>query len=114
MKTFKVTAYIWTEKVFEKIVQFPTQKDADNYSLGVRDAIEGVTGITCIKYDRYTTDGKNSVYAGKTEIARAYVDGEVRVLQEVPREKVWEKIITDCPDFAKYNNMDPNYRPKIL
>ena len=66
---------------------------------------------------KYTTDGKHSVYSGKTEVARSYVgnDGyEVRVLQGMDRMKTWDKVMTDCPEFAAANNMRPNYYPRLF
>jgi hypothetical protein len=66
---------------------------------------------------KYTTDGKCSVYAGKIEVARSYVgyDGyEVRVLQGMPRTETIAKIFEDCPEFAKNNNIDKNYYPKLF
>jgi hypothetical protein len=65
----------------------------------------------------YTSDGKFSVFCNGVEIARSYVgdDGyEVRVLQGVDREKVWEKIFVDCPEFASNNDMRRNYWPKLF
>ena len=65
---------------------------------------------------KYTHD-KNSVYAGQWEIARMYVghDGqEIKVLQGTPRFEVLEKIIRDCPDFAKDNNINPNIKPYLF
>jgi len=51
-----------------------------------------------------------SVFCGKREIARAYVrysDDEcgVRILQGMPRIETADKIIQDCPEFAKENNL---------
>ena len=65
----------------------------------------------------YTSDGKCSVFCGKTEIARSYVseDGyEVRILQGMDRMKTWDKIFEDCPEFAKNNDMDINKVPKLF
>ena len=60
-----------------------------------------------IKY----TNNKYSVFCGKREIARAYT-GEngfsVRILQGMPRKETANKIIRDCPDFAKENNLTEN------
>jgi len=66
---------------------------------------------------KYTTDGKYSVYAGKTEIARSYVgnDGyEVRIKQGMPRMETWDKIFADCPQFAATNEMDAKKVPKLF
>ena len=62
-----------------------------------------------IKY----TNNKYSVFCGKIEIARAYVrysDDEcgVRILQGMPRMETADKIIKDCPEFAKENNLNEN------
>lgn len=66
---------------------------------------------------RYITDGKCSVFAGKTEIARSYVgyDGyEVRILQGLPRMETIEKINTDCPEFLTNNEWPINKVPKLF
>ena len=70
------------------------------------------------KEKKFTTDGKYSVFLGKTEIARSYLgqDGcyEVRILQGMPRMETIEKIFRDCPEFAKNNDMDINIVPKLF
>lgn len=72
---------------------------------------------------KYTSDGKYSVYCGKKEIARSYIGDdtmfskggyEVRILQGMPREETRDKIIRDCPDFAKANDMNPNIVLKLF
>jgi len=58
---------------------------------------------------KYTTDGKCSVFAGKIEIARSYLGEKgytARILQGMDRTKTVAKIIRDCPEFAKANNME--------
>lgn len=63
------------------------------------------------KETTYTTDGKCSVYCGKNEIARSYLgrDGySVHIRQGMPRDETAAKIIRDCPDFAKANNLTEN------
>lgn len=59
----------------------------------------------------------HSVYCDKIEIARVYIgekSSEVRVLQGVPRTKVIQKIINDCPEFAQKNELHGNYWPKLF
>ena len=68
---------------------------------------------------KYHTDetGHNTVYSGKTVIARAYVgqDGyEVKVLQGMDREATMKKIREDCPEFLEENNIPDNYYPKLF
>lgn len=66
---------------------------------------------------KYTTDGKCSVYANGTEIARSYVGSngfDVRILQGMAREETANKIIEDCPDFAAANNMMKTTRYKLF
>ena len=75
-----------------------------------------------IKYIReenvtYTTDGKCSVFCGKIEIARAYVGEKgyaVSILQGMSREQTIKKIVKDCPEFAKANEIDENYHPALF
>jgi hypothetical protein len=65
---------------------------------------------------RYTHN-KYSVFAGKVEIGRLYVDSpfdELRILQGMDRVKTVEKIIEDCPEFAKDNNIDGTKRPLLF
>jgi hypothetical protein len=66
---------------------------------------------------KYTSDGKFAVYSGKNIIAKSYVgqDGyEVRVKQGMSRCETWDKIISDCPDFAAANEMNPNIVPRLF
>ncbi len=66
---------------------------------------------------KYTHTNNCEVFAGKKVIARSYLgeDGyEVRILQGMPREETAAKIIEDCPDFAKANNLTKDYRPKLF
>lgn len=66
---------------------------------------------------KYTTDGRCEVKAGKGVIAKSYVGNngyEVRILQGMDREDTIKKICTDCPDFAKNNNITENYYPKLF
>lgn len=66
---------------------------------------------------KYTTDGKYSVFAGKTEIARSYVgeDGyAVKILQGMNRTDTIKKICEDCPDFAKANDITTAYHPYLF
>jgi len=66
---------------------------------------------------KYTTDGKYAVTCGKKIIARSYVgcNGyEVRILQGLPRVETIERIIIECPEFAKNNEIDPNIVPKLF
>ncbi len=50
-----------------------------------------------------------SVFCGKREIARAYVrygdECGVKILQGMPRMETADKIIQDCPEFARENNL---------
>lgn len=65
----------------------------------------------------YIAHGHNSVYAGNIKIAESYLGTngyEARVLQGCPRMEVNEKIIRDCPDFARANNMDLNKVPFLF
>ena len=65
----------------------------------------------------YTSDGHNSVFCGKIEIARAYIGEngfEVRVLQGTPRSEVIKKVCEECPEFAKNNHIDENYYPRLF
>lgn len=67
--------------------------------------------------EKFTSDGKCSVYSGKTEIARSFLGKsgyEVRILQGMPRMKTFEKIFDDCPEFAIANNMDINKTPLLF
>lgn len=67
---------------------------------------------------KYTTDGKYSVYCGKIEIARSYVNHDigysVKILQGMPRTETIKKICTDCPDFATANGINENYYPYLF
>lgn len=69
---------------------------------------------------KYNSDGKYQVFANGKVIARSYVSDEhggdyaVRILQGMPRMETWAKIISDCPDFAKNNQMDPNKVPYLF
>jgi hypothetical protein len=71
---------------------------------------------------KYKTDptGYSIVYCGKTIIAQAYIEpqGEraysVRILQGMPRDETIKKICADCPEFAKANEIDENYYPKLF
>lgn len=66
---------------------------------------------------KFTSDGKCAVYLGETMIAQSYIgyDGyEVRVLQGMPRIETWNKILSDCPEFAAENDMKPNYVPRLF
>jgi len=66
---------------------------------------------------KYTSDGKCNVYAGETIIAKAYVGHNgysVKIKQGMPRSEVIKKICEDCPAFAKNNNIDENYYPKLF
>lgn len=69
---------------------------------------------------KYTSDGKYQVFANGKVIGRSYVSDEhggtyaVRVLQGMPRMETWAKIIQDCPEFAKVNEMDPNKCPYLF
>jgi hypothetical protein len=62
-------------------------------------------------YKKYTTDGtgKCTVFSGNKVIAMSFlkISGgyEVRILQGMDRNKTAEKIIKDCPEFAKANNL---------
>lgn len=59
----------------------------------------------------------SSVYAGKMEVARLYVDSpfdELRVLQGMDRMATVYKIIEDCPEFAKQNGIDGSKRPLLF
>lgn len=63
------------------------------------------------------THNNYSVFAGKTEIARLYIDwphDELRVLQGMPRMETVQKIIDDCPDFAKANGIDGTKSPMLF
>lgn len=65
----------------------------------------------------YTTDGKNTVYAGDKEIARSYItrDGyEVRILQGMNRTETINKILRDCPEFCEANGVTKGYHPKLF
>ena len=65
---------------------------------------------------KYTHKNNCEVFCGKKVIARAYlgVGYEVRILQGMPRQETVDKIIADCPDFAKANNLTSNYIPKLF
>jgi len=70
---------------------------------------------------KYTTDGKYSVFAGKTEIARSVLAAppserhyDVRILQGMGRAETIAKICTDCPEFAEANNITPDYYPYLF
>lgn len=59
----------------------------------------------------------SSVYAGKTEVGRLYVDSpfdELRILQGMDREATVLKIINDCPEFANANNIHINTYPRLF
>ena len=58
---------------------------------------------------KYTTNG-TSVFCGKREIARSYISCStgkyyVCILQGMPRMETADKILQDCPDFARENNL---------
>lgn len=68
----------------------------------------------------YTHD-KYSVYADKLEIARSYVNSyntgrvyDVKILQGMPRTQTIAKICKDCPDYAKDNDITPDYYPHLF
>ena len=66
---------------------------------------------------KYKSDGFCSVFAGQTEIARSYlgIKGyEVRILQGMDRTKTINKILEDCPEFCKENNIKKGYYPKLF
>lgn len=70
-----------------------------------------------MKNIKYTSDGKCSVFCGKTEIARSYIGTngyEVKVLQGMNRAEIIKKILQDCPDFAASNGIDENYYPYLF
>lgn len=65
----------------------------------------------------YTTDGKCNVYAGKLIVARSYIGNtgyEVRLLQGMPKAETVEKIIRDCPDFARSNGLTIGTNVKLF
>lgn len=59
-----------------------------------------------------------SVWYGKREIARRYVDpgkpDQLRVLQGVPRSEVIKKICRDLPDLCKELGITENYYPYLF
>ena len=70
-----------------------------------------------MKTTKYKSDGKYQVTCGKTIIAKSFIgnDGyEVRILQGMPRNETWDKIFTDCPEFAQNNNMNRDIVPKLF
>jgi hypothetical protein len=70
---------------------------------------------------KYTTDGKYSVFAGKIEIAKSIMASdssdrryEVLILQGMPREETIKRICEECPEFAKENDIDEKYYPYLF
>lgn len=69
---------------------------------------------------KYTNNIKHGlVFAGKRIIAMIYYSNggkweDLYVLQGTPRLKVVEKIIQDCPDFAKYYNINADTIPRLF
>ena len=62
-----------------------------------------------------------SVYCGKTEVARAYYAMfpdqrryDVRILQGMDRKSTITRIVRDCPEFAAENDIDENYYPLLF
>lgn len=65
----------------------------------------------------YNSDGRNTVFCGKTIIAKMYVGNEqpeMRILQGMNRSETVKQIIKDCPNFATYNNITESYYPKLF
>jgi hypothetical protein len=65
----------------------------------------------------YNSDGRNTVFCGKTIIAKMYVGNEqpeMRILQGMNRSETVKQIIKDCPEFAIYNNITESYYPKLF
>lgn len=63
---------------------------------------------------KYTNDD-HTVYYGKHIIGKMYIKAngnhELRIAQGMPRQEVIDKIISDCPEFCKNNNITDNTRP---
>ena len=65
---------------------------------------------------KYTCDSYE-VFVGNKVIARSYLGHngyEVCLLQGMNREQTVTKIIQDCPEFAKVNNLNSNTIPKLF
>ncbi len=88
--------------------------DIDSYAEGHNDVDENMNEA---KSDKYVAS-KYAVYSPnkKLAIAIAYVDDDnpVRILQGMPREETIQKIIKDCPNFAKEHNLDGTKVPKLF
>lgn len=63
---------------------------------------------------KYMTDGKYYVWCAGKVVAAAYAEGEIRILQGMPRMETLNKIAQDCPEFLKANNWDVNKVPKLF
>jgi hypothetical protein len=66
---------------------------------------------------KYKAVGNSHVLAGKKVIAISFLEENgyrVRILQGMNRIATVNKIIEDCPEFAKENNLTPEYTPKLF
>jgi len=66
---------------------------------------------------KYVSDGRCIVFSDNIAIAQSYLGTnghEVRILQGCDRDRVTNKIIEDCPEFAEENNLTKNLYVKLF
>lgn len=101
------------ENGYYTIYQAKANLDGIIVSESVIKSARKVSDISNRTKDMYYTNGYVAM-CGNIEIVRAYVGGELRVLQGMDRIKTIEKANTDCPHIITFNEWDMTNLPNLF
>lgn len=101
------------QKDYYTIYQVKTDFDGKILIESVIKSSRKISDLTHRTKDIYYTDGYVAM-CGNVEVIRAYVGGELRVLQGMDRMKTIEKANIDCPYIIIDNKWNINNVPKLF